>query len=353
MRNETDNLLNFMYQHLSITQTEVNINHYKNKYKFIKVTVRTDINPKTLDCDIIKGIQNTINQFQELTYIYLLNFESFNKPNVITINNNIKLDKSQIEDSFCLDLYMKYDSNNKLVKKDIIKKCMSRLYTDDERIEIRKTLDYIEKEYGVVDSFKITPTENISKLYYYIDLLFNNKEILNKIYEIAEGSYVKDIRYYLSIGNEMNYFVIDIDGYNFKRNYNHIFRLNSFNLPVKITIRDRAKAQFEEIDRFFSNSNSDLFNMKYAFDNYFSEYYNRMNSEYYFDIFQIRLDTGLINRYLVRGEFIYFIGKRGNIILSVKKDMITDINKFVDGINLIITKASFNKSIFDTNISKQ
>lgn len=352
MRNELDSLLDFMYQHLSITQTEVNINHYKDEYKFIKVTIRINTNSKTIDDDIIEGIQNATNQFQVPTIIYILNLKNFNKPSIKVINNDIKLNQNQIKNSFCLNVYIKYDSNNKLMKKYIIKNCMSRLYTDDERIEIRKTLDYIEKEYGIVDFFKINPTENISKLYYYLDLFFNNKEILNKIYEIAEGSYVKDIRYYLSISNDLNYFVIDIDGYNFKRNYNYLFQIDSFNLPIKITIRDRAKAQFEEIDRFFSNSNNDSFNMKYAFDNYFSEYYNRMNSEYYYDIFQIRLDKGLINRYLIRKNFIYFIGKRGNIILSAKKDMITDINKFMDGINLIITKANFNESIFNTNINK-
>lgn len=352
MNNELNKLLNFMYKHLSISQTEVDIKHYNGGYKFIKITARTDVDPETIDDGVIEDIQNIINQFQALTFMYLLNFETFNNPGVITINNNIKLDKNQIKNSFCLDVYMKYDGNNKLVKKDIIKACMSRLYTDDERVEIRKILDCIEKEYGIVDSFKINPTENISKLYYYTNLFFNNKEILNKIYKITEGSYVKDIRYYLSIGNGINSFVIDIDGYNFKRNYKHIFKLNSFKLPIKITVRDRSKAQFEEIDRFCSNSSGDSFNMKYAFDNYFAEYYNRMNSEYYYDIFHIRLDTGLINRYLVRGKFIYFIGKRGNIILSVKKDMITDINKFMDGINLIITKASFNTSIFNTNINK-
>lgn len=352
MNNELNNLLNFMYQHLSIAQTEVNINHYSGGYKFIKVTVRTDINPKILDDNIIESIQNTINEFKNPITMYILNFENFNKSNVKVISNNIKLDKNQIENSFCLNAYMKYDSENKIVTKRVINECISRLYTDDERIEIRKTLDCIEKEYGIVDFFKINPTENISKLYYYIDLFFHNKEILNKIYEIAEGSYVKDIRYYLSVGNEMNYFVIDIDGYNFKRNYNHIFQLDSFNLPIKITVRDRSKTQFEEIDRFFSNCNQSLFNIKYAFDDYFSEYYDKMNSEYYFDIFQIRLDKGLINRYLVRGEFIYFIGKHGNIILAVKKDTIIDINKFMDGINLIITKANFDKSIFNTNINK-
>lgn len=352
MRNELDKLLNFMYHHISISQTEVNINHYSDGYKFIKIIVWIDTDPKTLDDNIIKSIQDIVDKFGVPVFIHILNFESSNKPVVRVINNNIKLDENQIEDSFCLELYMKYDSNSKLVKKDMIKNCMSRLYTDDERVEIRRILDYVEKEYGIVDSFKINPTESISELYYYIDLFFHSKEILNKIYEIAEGSYVKDIRYYLSIGNGPNHFVVDIDGYNFKRNYNHEFQLKSFNLPIKINIRDRLKDDFEEIDRLFSNSSNDSFNMKYAFDNYFSEYYDRMNSEYYFDIFQIRLDTGLINRYLIKGKFIYFIGKRGNIILSVKKDMINDINQFMDGINLIITKANFDKSIFNTNINK-
>lgn len=241
MNNELNNLLNFMYQHLSIAQTEVNINHYSGGYKFIKITTRTDMNPKIIDDNIIAKIQNMIDGFGIPAIMYILNFESANKTNIKTINNSIKLDKNRIEDSFCLSVYMKYGNENKIVIKRVINKCISRLYTDEERIEIRKTLDCIEKEYGIVDFFKINPTENISKLYYYIDLFFHNKEILNKIYEIAEGSYVKDIRYYLSVGNEMNYFVIDIDGYNFKRNYNHIFQLDSFNLPIKITVRDRSK----------------------------------------------------------------------------------------------------------------
>lgn len=351
MTKQLDNLLDIIYKHLNVIEVNINLYYYSDGKASVFIGVKIDGNAEKLDKKVINIFKREIEKFNSPFAISIYNFNSYLTPTIRKVCNGRDIDNIY-KHSFCIHVKIQYDKDKKLIKKDAQEEYRPQLNTKEERIEMRKIFDHIEDNFGIVTHFEINPSVPITKLYYSSNILFKNRELNDLILKLTDGSYIKEIRYYVSIGNDLNYFVIDIDGYNFKENDEKIFNIETLAIPIKITIRDRNKSEYEEIDRYFNKNTLNSFTLKESFDDYFSNYYDRMNPLYYNKIFLIRLDVDLINRYLIKNNFIYFIDKKGNIVLSVEKKMITDINKFLDGINILINKADFKQSMFNTNLNK-